>query len=183
MAMIDSSKEPVYFLHPKGGPDAVDFGLSNYSNHSVTIPRDLGHFPWATEDLEFPTAEAAFHAFKSPKRQDYVRQLMATKDAKDAKALGKKVKLREDWENVKVKWMFVVLWHKFESRKELLDKTELRPLIRNKKCDHFWCNGNNGKGLNKFGKLLMIVREFLNKNEKPPPDFDPNAYMKEHPGL
>ena len=76
-------------------------------------------------------------------------------------ALGRRVKLRKDWEQIKVSWMYKVLYFKFENRPELLAKTEDANLVENSPFDKFWGCGKSKNGKNASGKLLMLVRDHL----------------------
>ena len=66
--------------------DSKAYGLSNFTKLPVKIPHQFGFFPWAKEeDLIFPTAEAAFQAYKCPNNEDDVRKFIALSDPKKAK--------------------------------------------------------------------------------------------------
>ena len=79
-----------------------------------------------------------------------------------AKRYGRKVKLRSDWEDVKISVMKQIVEIKF-SDPELMDKlidTHPKQLIEgNNWNDRFWgvCNGT---GKNNLGKILMEVRNY-----------------------
>lgn len=70
----------------------------------------------------FLNNEAAFQAMKCPSRANEFYLL----DPSEAKRLGRRVKLREDWEEVKELIMYEICYHKFtqnpDIRKMLLDK-------------------------------------------------------------
>ena len=81
-----------------------------------------------------------------------------------AKKLGRTVKLRPDWNEVKLSVMLEVLRHKFNQNPDLADKLLATgdTLLQegNTWHDYYWgvCNG---KGENNLGKLLMLVRQEL----------------------
>lgn len=81
-----------------------------------------------------------------------------------AKALGRRVTLRPDWESVKVEVMSDLVMQKFLNNPDLasaLLDTGTQPLIEgNTWNDTFWgvCRG---KGQNYLGRILMSVREHL----------------------
>jgi ribA/ribD-fused uncharacterized protein len=83
---------------------------------------------------------------------------------REAKKFGRKVKLRDDWNDVRLQIMGEVVLTKFVVNKDLRDKliaTGQRELIEgNTWHDTFWgvCNG---KGGNHLGKILMEVRSML----------------------
>jgi ribA/ribD-fused uncharacterized protein len=118
----------------------------------------------------YATVEQAYIAAKSfdIKFQERISKLKSSQVGY-AKTLGKKVKLREDWEKVKVSIMRKLLVQKFtiNNYKELLLSTGDAELIEgNFWHDNFWgdCNCNrckNIKGENNLGKLLMELREIL----------------------
>jgi len=71
------------------------------------------------------------------------------------------------WKDIKVPRMKAVLKVKFqdpELREKLLATGDSR-LVENSKIDSFWGKGKSGKGKNMLGKLLMKVREEINKSE------------------
>lgn len=77
-----------------------------------------------------------------------------------AKARGQRVKLRDDWEDVKIGVMLHFVRQKFVDHPELLRQLKAThgPLIEyNTWGDEFWgiCNG---RGLNILGDILMQVR-------------------------
>lgn len=63
----------------------IEYGLSNFTSISVKIPKR--HFPWSTEDLIFPHAEAAFQAFKCYKSKNDVQKFMTCDNPKKAKGI------------------------------------------------------------------------------------------------
>ena len=120
--------------------------------------------PIVVEEIEFPTAEHAYQAFKTYELWEWT----AIKNAKtpgEAKKLGRKVTLRKDWEEIKLEVMEQLLRIKFailEMKKRLLDTGDEELVEGNFWNDCFWgvCNG---KGENNLGKLLMKIREDLRK--------------------
>jgi len=75
--------------------------------------------------------------------------------------------LEKDWDKKKIKVMAKCLKAKFKQhdklKKKLLDTGDAT-IIENSPYDSFWGVGKNGKGLNMLGKLLMELRDILNKN-------------------
>jgi ribA/ribD-fused uncharacterized protein len=112
------------------------------------------------ERLWYRNAESAFQAAKCIDKTD--RNKFKNLTGAQAKALGKTVKLRSDWNEVKVRIMYEVLCAKFESteilRVWLLETGDQEIIEGNSWGDTFWgvCNG---KGENQLGKLLMGIRE------------------------
>ena len=111
------------------------------------------------------------HAFQASKTFDIrEREFIAhTESPNEAKKLGRKVKLREDWESVKGQIMLDLLRQKFKYTRlrDLLLATGDAELIEgNTWGDKFWgvCNG---EGKNMLGKFLMQVRtEIRNEDNK-----------------
>lgn len=110
--------------------------------------------------LDYGSAEAAFQAQKCIDPKDQLP--FTTMTPGQAKKYGKKVKLREDWEEVKVDIMKEVVKAKFDQHPELKQRligtgnTQLTEC--NKWHDYFWgvCNG---KGKNMLGRILMDLRK------------------------
>lgn len=117
------------------------------------------------EGMSFPSVEAASQAAKS---WDVRHRLACSlSSAKNAKALGRKVKLREDWEKKKIGIMYELLTEKFrnpELREKLLATGDAVLVEGNRHGDRFW-GQVNGEGENWLGKLLMDVRDKIREEE------------------
>lgn len=77
-----------------------------------------------------------------------------------------KVKIRGDWEEVKISVMKRGLYAKFTQNpplKEVLMSTVGREIIENSPFDSFWGSGGDDKGQNHLGKLLVRLRDHLDK--------------------
>lgn len=110
----------------------------------------------------FPTANAAFHAFKDPNNDKYVGQLESYIDNKEINNIIDSCSPRNDWDDVKDSIMLHVLKHKFEQHKNIrqnLLQTGLRPFII--LSDDMYWGKNNTSGRNILGKLLGKLREDL----------------------
>ena len=110
----------------------------------------------------FATVEQAFQAAKSNDLKTQKLFALAPTPG-EAKSYGKQIKLREDWELVKVSIMKDLLKQKFSKSplKEMLLETNTKELIEgNNHGDTYW-GTVNGKGENMLGKLLMEVRSEL----------------------
>ncbi len=130
--------------------------------------RFLSNFWPATivyEGVKYSTTEHAYQAAKSldPVIREAISFLPYPSQAKKA---GKGIKVRADWEEVKLQVMLDVLRLKFNSseflRLRLLATAPQELIEGNTWNDTFWgvCNG---KGQNHLGKLLMQVRDELSK--------------------
>lgn len=116
-------------------------------------------------NIEFPSVEHAYNASKSLSVAVQKKFLKLT--AAEAKAHGRKVKLRKDWEDIKLGIMFDLLKIKFEHpslRKKLLATGDAILIEGNTWGDTYWgvCEG---VGLNILGKLLMRVRDECRTSE------------------
>lgn len=114
----------------------------------------------------YSTSEHAFQAAKCVNRADKEKIINAETPTK-AKAIGGKVQLRSDWEQVKDSVMEDVLKAKFSDEKlrELLNNTKGSELVEgNWWHDQYWgtcsCERHNDTpGKNMLGILLMKVRD------------------------
>lgn len=115
------------------------------------------------ENRVYPTVE---HAFQAAKTLDYSMRdkICEAKTPGEAKKMGRQVKLRHDWELVKIFVMYQCVREKFLGSDELSEKllaTGDSFLIEgNTWNDTFWgvCSGT---GQNWLGRILMVVRETL----------------------
>lgn len=110
---------------------------------------------------QYNSSEAAFQAAKCRNPEDMAQFL--TLEAHKAKKVGRRVLLRQDWEDVKIEIMEQILREKFsnEELKKLLIDTYPSELIEgNTWNDTFWgVDIKTGKGQNNLGKLLMKIRD------------------------
>lgn len=122
--------------------------------------------PITDGNLIFPTVEHMFQAAKTISIEEY-EEIAAADTPGQAKRLGRKITLRDDWEKVKDEIMYNALYLKF-SIPELCEKllaTGNEELVEgNIWHDNTWgnCTCDRCKdieGKNKLGKLLMQVRE------------------------
>ena len=118
------------------------------------------------EGMRFPSVE---HAFQAAKTNDLeTRKLfMIAPTAKDAKRFGRQVKLRKDWDSVKVNVMEMLLRQKFARpalREQLLSTEDSMLIEGNNHGDTFWgvCQG---PGENYLGRLLMKIRQEIIEEE------------------
>ncbi len=110
------------------------------------------------------------HAYQSSKTLDpFSKKLIReAKTPGQAKKLGKSVKLRHDWESVKIDLMKSFIVKKFENpflRPLLLETGDAELIEANTWNDSFW-GTCKGEGQNWLGKLLMCVRaEIVQEND------------------
>ena len=113
------------------------------------------------DGIVYPNAETAFQAQKTLDVEER-RKFSMLKNPVQAKRLGRKVKLRDDWEEVKLDIMTEIVSQKFLQHPHLIEmllQTGDEELVEgNKWGDRFWgvCKG---KGKNHLGKILMKIRD------------------------
>jgi ribA/ribD-fused uncharacterized protein len=112
------------------------------------------------EGILYPTVEHAFQAAKTLDPTERQKIANLTTPAK-AKAAGRKVKLREGWNEIRTTIMREIIENKFTdpTLMTLLQNTGENTLVEgNTWNDTFWgvCRG---KGQNWLGKILMETRE------------------------
>lgn len=113
------------------------------------------------DGIVYPNAESAFQAQKTLDVEER-RNFSMLKNPVQAKRLGRKVKLRDDWEEVKLEIMTEIVSQKFLQHPHLIEmllQTGDEELVEgNKWGDRFWgvCKG---KGENHLGKILMKIRD------------------------
>jgi ribA/ribD-fused uncharacterized protein len=138
----------------------------------------LSNFSWSPvlhDSIQYPTVEHAFQAAKTYDK-DERRRIAALPTPGMAKRAGRKVKLRKNWNEMRVKVMRTLLRKKFLHpglAGKLLATEDAELIEGNSWGDTFWgvCNG---VGENRLGKLLMEIREELNNeiSRQTPSRFD-----------
>ena len=129
--------------------------LSNFSPSIIVV-----------EKIKVPTVE---HAYQGKKTNNLSERLTIynAETPGEAKRLGRKVKMRKNWEGIKFNIMYKLLKKKFtipELRKKLLDTGDAHLEEENTWGDRVW-GTVHGEGENHLGKLLMKIRMEI-KNEK-----------------
>ena len=134
--------------------DNIYFFLTNFHRSPVEYKGKI-----------YPTAEHLFQALKT-KNKKVRNNIRRASSPGEAKKLGRTIRLRDDWEEVKDKLMFMVVRLKF------LQNPKLNILLKNTKGDliegNCWHDNYWGdclcykckkiKGHNQLGKTLMKVR-------------------------
>jgi len=110
----------------------------------------------------YMSVEHAFQAAKTLNKRERI-QIGAAATPGKAKALGRKVKLRKDWELIKDDIMLTLLRSKFDDAelKQLLLKTGDCKLVEGNHWGDIYWGICGGKGKNRLGVLLMQVRKEL----------------------
>lgn len=110
------------------------------------------------------TLQSVEHGFQAAKAYNkYDAYLIATASTPgQAKKLGRTVKVREDWDEIRIKVMYNHVTEKFRQNKDLaqklLDTGDQELIEGNYWGDRFWgvCKG---EGDNWLGRILMQVRK------------------------
>lgn len=105
------------------------------------------------------------HAYHAQKFTDVALQqkILSAKTPRDAFKLSRELAayVRKDWALVRYDIMHFVVMEKFlqhPNLRQLLTETAPAILIENSPCDSYWGAGENDKGENKMGLILMSVR-------------------------
>jgi ribA/ribD-fused uncharacterized protein len=141
------------------------FFLSNFYPHPVDF-----------EGIIYPSSEHAFQAAKTNLSIERLR-IRDQPSASKAKSEGRKLKLREDWEEVKDEVMYQICKEKFKDpslAKKLLATAPRKLIEGNWWGDIYWGIADTtaysrrhdriltkGEGQNKLGEILMRVRSEL----------------------
>ena len=132
--------------------------FSNFAPYPITI-----------EGKTWPTSEHFFQAqkFLGTSHEEEIR---LAKSPMIAARMGRDRKrpLRSDWETVKDDIMRQALHAKFvqhPSLKAMLLATGEASIVEHTKNDSYWGDGGDGTGLNMLGKILVEIREQLQKSE------------------
>lgn len=160
--------------------------FSNFSRHNVKL-----------YGIDFPTAEHAFQAMKFlPHRPDLVEAVYRAENPKEAAAIGRDRQnpIRADWddpiqkphpvfmgdgrgpgplpvlERIKDQVMCEVIRAKFTQHsklREILLNTGTTPIVEDSPYDYYWGWGQTRVGVNRLGKILMLVRWEFTRAESP----------------
>jgi len=137
-------------------------------NSKSAIYSEFSNFHLCTnltiDDQIWPTVEHYFQAQKFPSDSALQKEIRLAKTPTLAKRLGKKKSphFRTDWNSVREEVMLKGLLAKFSQNpylSTLLKGTEQRELKEKAAWDSYWGTGRTGKGKNRMGHLLSLVRE------------------------
>ncbi len=124
---------------------------------------------WVTYDgREYSSVE---HAYQAAKTLDLTlrKRIQVEVTPAKAKRLGRRVELRPDWLDIRVKIMRELVWQKFSLNtklgKLLIEEDPQRLVEWNTWHDNFWgictCKNCPARGENQLGKLLIGCRQRL----------------------
>jgi len=118
------------------------------------------------EGIVYPSSE---HAYVAAKTTDIIQKYAIAEidNPGEVKRLGRKLKIRSDWEVVKLLIMRSIVEAKFDQNPELMEMLQMtRPheLIEgNSWGDIYWGQSPVGKGKNELGKILMSIRDDISR--------------------
>lgn len=112
----------------------------------------------------YRNTEAAYQAHKCIHPED--KWAFAALSPSDAKRLGRRVRLRRDWEDIKDEVMRTVVYCKFIQNpylaQQLLETGDAELIEGNDWGDKYWgCDIHTGEGRNQLGKILMETRAII----------------------
>jgi ribA/ribD-fused uncharacterized protein len=129
--------------------------FSNFSPHPIHI-----------EGLDWQTVEHYYQAqkFVGTENAALIEVISQAPTPMDAAELGRDrtLKLRPDWEEVKIPVMWKGVLTKFlihTDIQRILLSTKEQLLVEDSPTDYYWGCGQDKTGQNHLGKLLMAVRE------------------------
>lgn len=134
-------------------PDSGYFFLSNFYLSPVRY-----------EGILYPSSENAYQAAKVlPEHRDERWTTHAAITPAQSKRLGRKLRLRPDWEEVKDAVMEKIVDEKFKDLELMKKLVETHPyeLIEGNWWGDIYWGVCKGKGQNKLGKILMKLRSRL----------------------
>lgn len=122
-------------------------------------------YPILLNKKKWPTTEHYFQAQKFLD-VDYQEKIRKAKSPMMAAQMGRdrKMKLRRDWESIKVNKMREAVLAKFsqhENLRQILLTTADAKIIEHTENDNYWGDGGNGSGKNMLGQILMQVRDLI----------------------
>lgn len=116
--------------------------------------------PIEIRGVTFPSVEAAFQATKAI--DGCLDSIFCGLSPGQSKILGKNIRMRDDWDEIKFEVMETLLRIKFqdrELRERLINTGDAELFEGNAHGDILWgCDWETLQGQNKLGKLLMKLR-------------------------
>lgn len=128
--------------------------FSNFALYPIKLKKKV----WQTSEHYFQAQK-----FAGTEQEEKIRKASSPMKAAEM-GRSRKLKMRQNWDNIKENVMYDALKAKFtqhQDLKELLLSTEEKILIEQTENDDYWGDGGDGSGKNRLGKLLMRLREEL----------------------
>lgn len=128
----------------------------------------LSNFYPCEVEFEGKIYKSSEHAYMAAKTTDEnIRSYIAAQpNPGAAKKIGRSIQLRENWDNIRIQYMRIILENKFSAYelREKLNSTKEYELIEvNTWGDKFWGQCPIGNGRNELGKLLMSIRDDITR--------------------
>ncbi|KAJ6541805.1 hypothetical protein B0H19DRAFT_1174732 [Mycena capillaripes] len=128
---------------------------------------NLSAHPIAYNGEMYPTSDHLFQAFKFLEdHPNIARTIRLAQKPSDvwAEVARNKEKIRDDWRDIRIEKMDIVLWQKFNQypalKRELLGTGDAE-LVEDSPEDGFWGRGKHHNGENQLGKALERLRNKL----------------------
>lgn len=128
--------------------------------------------PMTVDGKLFQTNEHFFQASKASDEETF-EVIRLLKTASQTKRMGREIRMKKNWENIKNEVMLRGLRAKFtllDMRQQLLDTGNATLIEGNNWHDQYWgrcdCSNHGGVGENWLGRLLMQVRDEIRKETK-----------------
>lgn len=149
--------KPDYFKSIVSNPINMDENnkwVRNWFSNMAPIPIEIDGITW-------PSVENYYQAMKTDHVPDQIKFLDYTPS--QAKQQGRKLKLREDWDEIKEGFMTDALVNKFMNnleQRQLLFNTGNAPIVEwNNWNDTYWgVDIRSFLGYNRLGEILMSIR-------------------------
>ena len=121
--------------------------------------------PILVDGIEYACSESYYQSMKSfgHRQHEEYHEAIRTCNPDDAWALGRRVPLRDDWDQAQIDVMRKAVYAKFTQNdmlRALLCSTSSYPLVQIK-IDPVWGSMSDGSGANMLGVLLMELRDQL----------------------
>lgn len=134
--------------------------LSAWSKHPISI-----------EDQEWPSVEHYVQAMKFPD-PNYREKIRTAKHPRQAQRLGSRIwkAKKTGWKSEREVYMTRGIYIKCKTHPEVLEAlmgSDNLPIQDTTNFDYFWGCGRDGRGQNRFGKILMQVRDKLKSEANP----------------
>lgn len=119
--------------------------------------------PFEYQGMKFHTIENFYQAMKTEKEDTETRRWIAGLNPSAAKKAGRKIKLRADWDQIKLGVMEYGLRVKFAPgttwHQKLMETGNEEIVEWNNWGDKYWGKTTDGIGENNLGKILMKLRQ------------------------
>lgn len=122
--------------------------------------------PFLLEERLWPTVEHYIQAmqFEDEARQEAIRTAESTDIARKLGKTGLFRRPRANWKETRVAYMTRAVYTRCRTHDDVRDAllaTGDTPLVENSQYDYFWGCGRDRRGENRYGRVLMQVREKL----------------------